>query len=77
MVSGSEFGNRIASQKDPSIVRKQLLQAKTFLGFVKHFSLFAKGVYETCGCNFFSFVIIIVAVVFFNSKIHIFIFSLQ
>ena len=55
----NSFGKRSKHSEENS-----LLQAKTFFGFVKHFSLFAKGVYETCDCNFFSFVIIIVVVFF-------------
>ena len=38
------------------------MQAKTFLGFVKDFGEFAKGIYETC--NFFNFALIIVVVAF-------------
>ena len=40
----------------------EFAKAKTFLGFVKDFSEFAKGIYETC--NFFNFALIIVVVAF-------------
>ena len=42
-----------------------LLSGSEFgMGLVKRFSEFAKGIYETCGRNFFNLSIIIVVVVF-------------
>ena len=37
-------------------------QAINFLGFVKDFSKFVKGIYETCNRNFFNLALIIAAV---------------
>ena len=37
-------------------------QAKKFLGFVKYFSEFATGIYETCNNNFFNFALIVVTI---------------
>ena len=45
-------------------LQKKALHSKETLGFVKCFSEFSKRIYETCDCNFFNFVIIIVAVTF-------------
>ena len=40
-----------------------LLSGSEFgMGLVKRFSEFAKGIYETCGCNFFNLSIIVVVV---------------
>ena len=43
-----------------------------FVKRIYEFSEFAKRIYETCDCNFFIIVAIIVAAFFFNSTIHIF-----
>ena len=37
-------------------------QAKTFLGFVKRFIEFTKGIYETCNRDFFNLALIVVIV---------------
>ena len=47
---------KIASQKNYE--KYSLPQAKKCLGFVKHFSEFAKGIYETCDRNFFNLALI-------------------
>ena len=77
MVWGSEFGNRIASQKDPSIVRKIVCCR------LKHFSVLW-NILVYLQREFMKHVILISLVLwlllllfFFNSKIHIFTFSLQ
>ena len=44
----------------------------TGMQFGPKFSEFAKRIYETCDCNFFIILAIIVAAFFFNSTIHIF-----
>ena len=54
--NGLNLEIKITLQKSPSIV-KRIEQ-----GFVKCFSEFAKGIYETFGCNFFNIAIVIVAV---------------
>ena len=41
-----------------------MYQAKKLLGFVKRFSEFKKGIYETCDRNFFNLALIIVVVIF-------------
>ena len=61
--AGFEFGNKSSfANKYEHGEEHNPVQAKTFLGFVKDFSEFAKGIYETC--NFFNFALIIVVVAF-------------
>ena len=52
-----------ASQKNPSVARKIARRRLKTLGFVKRFSEFAKGIYETCDRNFFNLVLVVVLVV--------------
>ena len=57
LVPGPEtkFGNKNSfAKKSMHSDDNRSLQAKTFLGFVKHFSEFVKGIYETCSHNFFN-----------------------
>ena len=63
--TGSKFGNknRFAKKSEHSQENK-LLQAKKILGFVKCFSEFPKGIYETCDCNSFNLAITSITVVF-------------
>ena len=37
-------------------------ETEAFLGFVRCFSKFTRGIYKTCYCNFFNLAIIIVIV---------------
>ena len=53
---------KIASQKNQCNKENSLPQAKIFLGFVKHFTEFAKGIYETWDHNFFNLALTIVVV---------------
>ena len=56
---------KVALHKSPVVVRKIAShRLKIFGGFVKHFSEFAKGIYEICDHNFFNLAIIIFVVVF-------------
>ena len=59
----------IALHKSPAVVRKIASHRLKILGgggggVVKHFSEFAKGIYEICDHNFFNLAIIIFLVVF-------------
>ena len=61
--AGFEFENKSSfANKSEHGEEHSPAQAKTFLGFVKGFSEFAKGIYETC--NFFNFALIIAVVAF-------------
>ena len=53
-------------------MEKSLPQAKNILVFVKHFSEFEKGIYETCNCNFLNLAITIAVVVFSKVKFILF-----
>ena len=54
---------KIASQKNLSVVRIIApAQAKNILGFVKRFSEFSKGIYETCNRDIFNLALVIVVV---------------
>ena len=56
---------KIASLKNPSLREENSpSQAKNFLGFVKRFSKFARGIYETCDRNFFNLALTFVVVAF-------------
>ena len=57
---GPDLEIKIASQTNPSSEENSPPQSKTLLSFMKRFSKFAKGIYETCDCNFFNFALIIV-----------------
>ena len=63
--SGPKFGkkkNSLAKRFEHS-VENSLPQATNFLGFVKCFSEFAKGIYETCDRNLFKLAIIIIVAI--------------
>ena len=62
--SGPKFGkkNSLAKKFEHS-VENSLPQATNFLGFVKCFSEFAKGIYEICDRDFFKLAIIIIVVI--------------
>ena len=46
---------KVASQKKSECSEENSLpQAKMFWGFMKRFSEFTKGIYETCDRNFFN-----------------------
>ena len=69
---GPNLETKIASQKKSEHSEENSpSQVKTFLDFVKCFSKLAKGIYETCDCNFFNFALLIIAVVSSNSTIQI------
>ena len=51
-IPGSEFGNKNSfTKKSVRSEDNRLPQAETFLGFVKCFGEFVKGIYEICSCN--------------------------
>ena len=65
-MSGSEFGNKNSfTKKSEDIKENSPPHAKRFLGFVKHFSKFAKWVYETT-CNHVVFNLALINVVVFS-----------
>ena len=65
ILSGSEFGNKNSfAKKSECREENSPTPAKKFLGFVKRFSEFARGIYKTCDCSFLNFVLIIVVVAF-------------
>ena len=59
----SKLGNKKkALQKNLSIARKIACHRFKYFGFfLKGFSIFAKGIYETCNLNFFNLAFIVVA----------------
>ena len=62
--TGSKFGNKNSFAKNFERSNENSpSQAKIFLGFVKHFSEFAKGIYETCDCNFFNLALVVFSIV--------------
>ena len=62
--TGSKFGNKNSfAKKFERSNENSPSQAKIFLGFVKHFSEFAKGIYETCDCNFFNLALVVFSIV--------------
>ena len=64
--TGSKFGNKNSfAKKFERSNENSPSQAKIFLGFVKHFSEFAKGIYETCDCNFFNLALVVFSIVQF------------
>ena len=65
-MSGPEFENKNSfAKKSVHSEDDAPLQAKTFLGFVKHFSEFAKGIYVICSRNYFNLALIVFAIVQF------------
>ena len=64
-LAGSEFGNKNSfAKKFERSEEYSPLQAKKILGFVKRFSKFARGIYETCDRNFFNLALTFVVVAF-------------
>ena len=62
---GPNLETKIASQKNSSVARNIAhCKLKKFLGFVKRFSKFARGIYETCDRNFFNLALTFVVVAF-------------
>ena len=60
---GPNLETKIASQKKNERREENTRhRLKNVLGFAKHFSEFAKGIYEICDRNLFNLAIIIVAV---------------
>ena len=56
---GSKFGNKNSFAK-----KSECSKENNVLGFVKHFSEFTKGMYETCNCDFFNLALIIIVAAF-------------
>ena len=62
--TGSKFGNKNSfAKKFERSNENSPSQAKIFLGFVKRFSEFVKGIYETCDCNFFNLALVVFSIV--------------
>ena len=65
-IPGSEFGNKNSfAKKSVRSEDNRQLQAETFLGFVKCFGEFAKGIYEICSRNYFNLALIVFSIVQF------------
>ena len=58
--TGSKFGNKNSFTKKSEHGEENCLLQANFWVFIKCFSEFAKGIYETCDCNFFKFALVVV-----------------
>ena len=58
--TGPNLETKIALQKSLSVAMKIVRHRLKYLGFMKRFSEFAKGIYETCDCNFFNLALAVV-----------------
>ena len=65
-MSGSEFGNKNSfAKKSVRSEDNRPAQAETFLGFVRRFGEFARGIYEICSRNYFNLALIVFSIVQF------------